>query len=241
MPRNPPWTRDELILALDLYFEVNPLHTHQGNPQISQLSDLLNKLPIHERSSDYERFRNPAGVYMKLCNFLRLDSNYKGKGLEAGSKLDEALWEEFANDRERLSEVGESIRRNYSSKLLKTQPATVQLDDEYEFPEGRILTRLHRVKERSRKVVKAKKEKVMAKAGILACEVCSFDFAKVYGLLGEGFIECHHKTPLSKLKASSRTKINDLALVFSNCHRMLHRTRPWMTTDELKGELSNDS
>jgi hypothetical protein len=33
----------------------------------------LNQLPIHAKQNLNEKFRNPKGVYMKLCNFLRLD------------------------------------------------------------------------------------------------------------------------------------------------------------------------
>ena len=32
--RNPPWTRDELILALEIYFRVSPLHTSEKHPEI---------------------------------------------------------------------------------------------------------------------------------------------------------------------------------------------------------------
>lgn len=62
MARNPAWTRDELILALDLYFRVNPLHTSEQNPEIQALSAALNELPVHAVRPDGEHFRNPNGV-----------------------------------------------------------------------------------------------------------------------------------------------------------------------------------
>jgi hypothetical protein len=86
--RNPNWTREELILALDLYFKVAPLKTSETNPEIVALSNVLNQLSIHADRPDATRFRNPNGVYMKMCNFLRLDPSYKGTGLKAGSKAD---------------------------------------------------------------------------------------------------------------------------------------------------------
>jgi 5-methylcytosine-specific restriction protein A len=73
--RNPPWTRDELILALDLYFRVSPLHTSEKHPKIVALSAILNRLGVHEEVPDQDHFRNPNGVYMKLCNFLRADTS----------------------------------------------------------------------------------------------------------------------------------------------------------------------
>jgi 5-methylcytosine-specific restriction enzyme A len=79
MSKNPNWTIDELILSLDLYLRVNPIHTNENHPEIVKLSELLNSLPIHPRKTKRENFRNPNGVYMKLCNFLRFDPNYHGK------------------------------------------------------------------------------------------------------------------------------------------------------------------
>jgi hypothetical protein len=108
--RNPPWVREELILALDLYFRIDPLKTSETNPEILALSELLNRLPIHGDRPDIARFRNANGVYMKLCNFLRLDPSYHGSGLKAGSKADAKVWEEFANNREGLGSAVERIR-----------------------------------------------------------------------------------------------------------------------------------
>ncbi|HCY81662.1 MAG TPA: hypothetical protein DHV22_08690 [Xanthomarina gelatinilytica] len=48
-------------------------------------------------------------------------------------------------------------------------------------------------------------------------------FHKTYGDLGKGYIECHHITPLSQILGESITTLHDLALVCSNCHRMIHR------------------
>jgi 5-methylcytosine-specific restriction protein A len=52
--KNPKWTREELILALDLYFRCPPLKTNQDNPEIIALSELLNSLSLHPQRSEYE-------------------------------------------------------------------------------------------------------------------------------------------------------------------------------------------
>jgi len=72
------------------------------------------------------------------------------------------------------------------------------------------------------------------KTGRLECEVCSADFVKIYGERGQGFIEAHHKKPVSKLCENEKTKTSDLALVCSNCHRMIHRSNPMLSVAELK-------
>ena len=50
------------------------------------------------------------------------------------------------------------------------------------------------------------------------------DFAVEYPGVGDGFIEVHHRAPLAdRAPEGSKTKLEDLALVCANCHRMLHR------------------
>ena len=239
MSRNPNWTRDELILALNLYFQVNPVHTNEKHPAIVELSTLLNVLPIHHGvQGTTTNFRNPNGVYMKLCNFLRLDPSYKGAGLDAGSKLDQIVWDEFAGDRERLAQVAHVLQHSYDQLPSETEEIGQIIDIE-EFPEGRILTRFHMLRERNSRIVDKKKNIVQKSTGRLACEVCDFDFQRVYGDLGVGFAECHHKLPLSKLLPGQMTHLDDLAIVCANCHRMLHRSRPVLTITQLRERLSS--
>lgn len=70
----------------------------------------------------------------------------------------------------------------------------------------------------------------------LKCKVCGFDFEKVYGNHGAGFIEVHHLKPVSSLSESTAVcPINDMTVVCSNCHRMLHRNKDCLlAVDELK-------
>lgn len=73
--------------------------------------------------------------------------------------------------------------------------------------------------------------------GKLECECCGFDFEKTYGEIGKGYIECHHIVPLNKFNFSKETKLNDLALVCSNCHRMLHRRISELSIVDLRRAL----
>ena len=65
----------------------------------------------------------------------------------------------------------------------------------------------------------------------LKCEVCGFDFGKAYGELGAGYIEVHHKKPVSEGVRMTDLN-NDLAMLCSNCHRMIHRGKDHMITVE---------
>ena len=98
--------------------------------------------------------------------------------------------------------------------------------DEDEFPEGKVVYRMHRAHERNPAPVKLAKQRALSGEGRLACAVSSFDFSRSYGTLGEGYIECHHTLPLSALARERRTRVEEVALLCSNSHRMVHRARP---------------
>jgi 5-methylcytosine-specific restriction endonuclease McrA len=87
--------------------------------------------------------------------------------------------------------------------------------------EGQRRLGMHVRYERDPKIVESKKRAVRGVKGSLSCEVCDFDFA-LYKGIGEGFCEVHHKQPLSRANGSVRTRLQDLAIVCSNCHRMIH-------------------
>jgi 5-methylcytosine-specific restriction protein A len=235
MSRNPDWTRDELILALDLYFRAGKKQLDASHPEILQLSKLLNQLPIHSQELRGSDFRNAQGVSMKLGNLLAVDPDHKGAGLKRGSRLDKEVWDEFSNDPDRLRMLAATIARSVSPvRDVPSENFSVEPDDEDEFPEGRILTRLHKYKERRSEAAKKKKRKVLREAGKLACEACNFDFVEFYGPLGQGFAECHHLTPIANLEPGHRTRLEDLAIVCSNCHRILHKSRPMMGVSQLR-------
>lgn len=141
-----------------------------------------------------------------------------------------------------VAEVMEQIWSRHVEAVRGTGTAySVSSSDpeESEFPEGRVLYRVHRFHERNSDLV-AKVKSIAKNSGHLECSVCSFDFFKTYGEVGKDFIECHHTIPVSKLSEGMTTKIADMVLVCSNCHRMLHRRRPWLEVGQLKELLGTD-
>ena len=233
--RNPKWMRDELILALELYLR------YAGNPpgkesvEIAELSGTLNHLARYLGLMRGDSFRNTNGVYMKLMNFRRFDPAFivAGKvGLARGGADEEEVWTEFAHDFQRCSEVAGTIRQTLATAQVGETIANLT-SDETEAEEGRVITALHRRYERDIGLVKKKKAHALAATGRLECEACGFDFRLRYGARGEGFIECHHTQPVHQLKPGDKTRLTDLRLLCSNCHRMIHAKRPWLTMDEL--------
>lgn len=130
------------------------------------------------------------------------------------------------------------LERSRNKGCVHTGALWLRIHELQELPEGRILTRLLIARERNRKLVAAaKRNHVLRTCGKLVCEGCGFDFEQVYGGHGSGFIECHDTRPVFTLAAGTKTHIADLALLCTNCHRMVHRRREWLTPDRLKALL----
>lgn len=231
--RNPDWNRDELILALDFYQKHTPKIPEKTAPEIIALSSTLRALYARLGHELNDTYRNANAVYLKLMNLRRLDPDYEGVGMGRGGKEEKLVWDEFYFSPEKLSAVSKQIVDHiYSdSKLV---PESGDDEGEEEAQEGRLLTKVHRYRERDTKLVKRKKAKFKKIEGRLFCEGCGFDFEKTYGLRGVDFIECHHTKPVSELGVGQVTHLDDLVLVCSNCHRMIHRKKPWLSMTELK-------
>ena len=127
MPRSPSWCRDELILALDLYFREPRAYGRKSHPEVEKLSVLLNQFPVHPSHDQEGYLRNPNGVAMKLANFLFFDPADPGVGLSQGGELDKEVWEEFLGvDRGRLRQAANAILRRVGA----VEPYTI--DDGHE-------------------------------------------------------------------------------------------------------------
>ena len=230
--RNPKWTRDELLLTLDFYHKNFPNIPEQNSGPISSLSKTLRNIKTTLDKNIDSKYRNENGVYMKLMNFHHINPEYSGKGLKRASQLDREIFEEFINKNDELSEISEKIQELVNSSDYDPMVNEI-IDDDYEGREGKLLTRVHKYRERDPKIIKKKKEQVLKSSGKLECEGCGFNFKVNYGERGEGFIECHHIKPVSKVEKNEKTKLVDLILLCSNCHRMVHRKKPWLNLDEL--------
>lgn len=81
------WTRDELILAINLYCKIPFGKMHSRNEEVKKLSELIN--------------RSPGAIARKLGNFASLDPTLKARnigGLPNAGELTEKIWAEFYNN-----------------------------------------------------------------------------------------------------------------------------------------------
>ncbi|WP_392962891.1 HNH endonuclease [Streptomyces sp. LN245] len=234
--QNPDWARDEIILACDLVKTNDWKGLDAQDSRVIELSAMLQLLPIHTDADRNETFRNPNGVARKTFDIATQHPDYHGKPTKGGA-LDVKVLHEFLARPDEMTEVARLIREGISAgDLQDLAQADDDVDDEFSAPEGRLLLRRHRARERNRGLRKKKIESVLRKGGTLECEACGFDFEEVYGDRGAGYVECHHVVPLHEA-GEGNTKLGDLALICANCHRMIHRRAPWPTPGELRADV----
>jgi 5-methylcytosine-specific restriction enzyme A len=114
MLRNPKWTEDELVLALDLFHDIPSGQINASNLRVIELSDTLNRLRSAEVRDDL-KYRNPNGTALKLHNFSRFDSTRTARGMTHGGKLEEVLWRRYDGKRDLLKADAQAIHRKISA------------------------------------------------------------------------------------------------------------------------------
>ena len=92
-------------------------------------------------------------------------------------------------------------------------------DSDLQGLEGEVRDRvqIHRRRERALRTAKLASHRRIH--GTLCCEICRFDFDRVYGV---EYAEVHHLRPLGKLAGPTTMKLQDLAVLCANCHRVAH-------------------
>lgn len=137
-------------------------------------------------------------------------------------------------DRQDIELINNAFYKAPESDILLAQEFGYD-PNEVSFKEGRLKFRLHLTKERNHRLVTdAKALWNRQQNGRVVCSVCSFSFTETYGKVGEDFIEAHHTRPIAQLAPDTKITIADMVPVCSNCHSMLHRSRPWLTVGQLK-------
>ena len=107
--------------------------------------------------------------------------------------------------------------------------------------EGRQRLVAHLRRERNRALVERKKTEMRMRDGQLRCEACGLQFGDLHRRLGEACCEVHHGSPLGDVTREVTTSLDDLHVLCSNCHRMIHRTTPLMTVQEFRTFLTRGS
>lgn len=229
---NPDWSRDETLIALDLLYRhgkaLGPSHS-----DVEELSELLRSAKIHPVDKRNDKFRNSAGVALKLQNLLSATDPTRKI---SSSDTDKAVVADFP-----LGKAGELSRLAAQLRELIRDRASpeedIGTDEDEVFREGKWLTSRHRHRDRRLR------RRLLDRPGneVLECEVCGFSPPNTERPLQESFFEAHHVTPLAEAEGQRGTRIKDMALLCAGCHRFIHKlitvNRRWIGIEEARSIL----
>lgn len=105
---NANWTKEQTIVALNLYCKIPFKKVASNHPAIIELATLIG--------------RTPNSVKMKIGNFGSFDPELKKLGivgLTNASKLDEIVWSEFNSDWEKLAYESELLIAKFADRPLE--------------------------------------------------------------------------------------------------------------------------
>lgn len=128
------WSREEHVLALNLYWQIPFGKMHKGNPQIIALAESIG--------------RSSSAVGMKLGNFGRLDPALKARGISGlsnGAKGEAEVWDEYKANPESLAFESEQIRAKFTKRTVEelNDIQTDQLPPEGKERERLVKTRVN--------------------------------------------------------------------------------------------------
>ncbi|MBX7140364.1 MAG: HNH endonuclease [Chitinophagales bacterium] len=104
------WTRNELIVSLNLYLKLPFGKLHHNTREIIELSKLIG--------------RTPDAVAMRLSNFASVDPFHLQRGivgLTGGRNQVEPIWNEFINHKEELLFESEKILAEFQHKTIESK------------------------------------------------------------------------------------------------------------------------
>lgn len=118
MAKSPNWTREELVLAFNLYLKLLFGQMHKGNMEVKKLATILGR-------------RTPDSVAMRLTNFASVDPYHQNrgvKGMSGGYKQVKPIWDEFINNQEDLVFESERILADYKHQTIEEAYPEIEFD-----------------------------------------------------------------------------------------------------------------
>lgn len=121
------WTREELILALNLYLKLPFGKMHSRTPEVIHLANIIN--------------RTPSSVAMRLVNFASVDPYHQKrgvKGLSGGKKQVEPIWQEFIDNKDDFLFESENILAEKELNTIERKYADILIGTEKLVGESKI-------------------------------------------------------------------------------------------------------
>jgi putative restriction endonuclease len=117
MPSKNLWSREELILAFNLYLKLPFGKMHKHTPEIIELANLLG--------------RTPSSIGMRLGNFASVDPYHQERGvggLRGGMNQVKPIWDEFFHNQEELVFLSEQILAQKENTSIENKYQEILFD-----------------------------------------------------------------------------------------------------------------
>jgi len=180
------WTRDELLVAFNLYCRTPFGRLHQHNPRIIALARKLR--------------RTPGSLAMKLSNFASLDPIHRARkivGLRNASASDRSIFGEFESNWEGLAEESEAA----------LQRLGLILDADHEEDEAGVV--LQEGPTEAVRMIRARRVQSLFRATILA----SYDYrCAISGISVPSLLQASHIIPWAESEGRRLDPRNGIAL-----------------------------
>lgn len=212
---NANFTRDEVILTLDVLYSASNNRISPNSNEMHELSELLKRLPIHASDNKRANFRTATGITQQVKLFLK-SCKLGEKNVDVGKRFFEVAFE-YEDKPEQLHAIASAIRANekYFTATFGAKEAS------YDFPEGALLGHLHHIIEHTAQ------EKYDCGA---TCEICGIKPMVQYKLQGN-LLQLHLLIPPEKLNGGTNYGQDCYMTVCPTCHAVLHRIRPWVVRE----------
>lgn len=184
MAKSNNWTKEETIIAFNVYCKIPFKSSSKTNPTIIKYANIIG--------------RSPSALNMKVGNFGRLDPELKKQGIVGlgnGSKLDEIVWNEFNGNWEKLAFESEKLIAKFQNRTIE-EIETINIED---LPKG----------EDRETIIKARVNQSFFRSTILS----SYNLrCCITGLSIPDFLVASHIKPWSKDKNNRTNPHNGLCL-----------------------------
>lgn len=186
--------------------------------------------PDSRRQAQFKIGWNNAALQKRIYTNETLNSvlTWNNLGYRFGLKLGQRSEAEIKSV---YNFLAQNYRVNYSepNSLGTTNVFPDEVTSEEVFREGTVRQVSVNAYERDPKA----RQKCINHYGV-SCSVCDFDFGRVFGELGAGFIHVHHLRPISEIAEEYEVDpVKDLRPVCPNCHAMIHRRSPPFSIEEI--------
>lgn len=108
MAKSDDWTREQTIVAFNVYCKIPFKSSSKTNATIIKYAKIIG--------------RSPSALNMKVGNFGRLDPELKKQGITGltnGAKLEELIWAEFNGDWDKLAFESEQLIAKFQNKTIE--------------------------------------------------------------------------------------------------------------------------